>query len=154
MVSQEGPSQPKKRLTRYSDAMATRSHRRCSIKIGVLRNLSKFAGKHLRQVSIFVKLQALGLRPAALLKKRPWHRCFPVNFEKFERTLFLQSTSGRLLLNGKWISFYQKIFKTSKCQEYKLHCSICNFNLSCTHGGINDVRYHVGRDKHKAAKKN
>ena len=25
--------------------------------------------------------------------------CFPVNFEKFIRTTFLQSTSGRLLLN-------------------------------------------------------
>ena len=31
-------------------------------------------------------------------KKRLWHRCFPVNFEKFLRTSFLQNTSGRLLL--------------------------------------------------------
>ena len=38
-----------------------------------------------------------------LLKKRLWHRCFPVNFEKFLRTLFQQSTSGRLLLYmHKW----------------------------------------------------
>ena len=29
-----------------------------------------------------------GLRPATLLKKRPWHRCFPVNFVKFLRTPF------------------------------------------------------------------
>ena len=27
-----------------------------------------------------------------------WHKCFPVNFEKFVRTPFLQNTSGRLLL--------------------------------------------------------
>ena len=33
-----------------------------------------------------------------LWKKRPWHRCFPVNFAKFLRTSFLQNTSGRLLL--------------------------------------------------------
>ena len=33
-----------------------------------------------------------------LLKKRLWHRCFPVNFVKFLRTPFLQNTSGRLLL--------------------------------------------------------
>ena len=26
--------------------------------------------------------------PATLLKKRLWHRCFPVNFAKFLRTLF------------------------------------------------------------------
>ena len=36
--------------------------------------------------------------PATLLKKRPWHRCFPVNFAKFLRTPVLQNTSGRLLL--------------------------------------------------------
>ena len=29
-----------------------------------------------------------GLRPATLLKKRLWHRCFPVNFVKFLKTLF------------------------------------------------------------------
>ena len=33
-----------------------------------------------------------GLRPASLLKKRPWHRCFPLNFAKFLRTPFLQNT--------------------------------------------------------------
>ena len=38
-------------------------------------------------------------RPATLLKKRLWHRCFPVNFAKFLRTRFLQNTSGRLLLD-------------------------------------------------------
>ena len=37
-------------------------------------------------------------RPATLLKKRLWHRCFPVNFVTFLRTPFLQNTSGRLLL--------------------------------------------------------
>ena len=35
-----------------------------------------------------------------LLKKRLWHRCFPVSFAKFLRTPFLQYTSGRLLLYG------------------------------------------------------
>ena len=39
-------------------------------------------------------------RPATLLKKRLWHRCFPVNFAKFLRTPFLQNTSGRLLLKA------------------------------------------------------
>ena len=33
----------------------------------------------------------IGLRPATLLKKWLWHRCFPVNFAKFLR---LQKTSG------------------------------------------------------------
>ena len=44
------------------------------------------------------KKSSTGLRPATLLKKRLWQRCLPVNFAKFLRTPFLQSTSGRLLL--------------------------------------------------------
>ena len=31
------------------------------------------------------------LRPATLLKKRPWHRCFPVNFVKILRTPFYRT---------------------------------------------------------------
>ena len=48
------------------------SHRRCSVRKGVLRHFSKFTGNH--------------LKPETLLKKRLWHRCFPVNFVKFLRT--------------------------------------------------------------------
>ena len=47
------------------------------------------------QVSFLIKLQA---EPATLLKKRLWHRYFPVSFVKFLRTPFLQNTSGCLLL--------------------------------------------------------
>ena len=43
-------------------------------------------------------MQALGLWPATLWKKRLWHKRFPVNFAKFLRTPFLQNTSGWLLL--------------------------------------------------------
>ena len=57
----------------------------------VLRNFKKFTGKHLCQSLFFNKVA--GLRPATLLKKRLWHRCFPVNFVKFLRTPFLQNTS-------------------------------------------------------------
>ena len=59
------------------------SHRRCSVRKGVLRNFSKFRGKHLCQSLFFNK--AAGL-PATLLKKRLWHRCFPMSFVKFLRT--------------------------------------------------------------------
>ena len=60
-------------------------------KKGVLKNFVKFTGKHLCQ-SLFSNKVA-GLKPATLLKKRLWHRCFPVNFATFLRTLFLQDTS-------------------------------------------------------------
>ena len=68
------------------------SHQRCSMKKGVLGNFIKFTGKHLCQSLFFDKVT--GLRPATFLKKRLWHRCFPVNFAKFLRTPFLQNTSG------------------------------------------------------------
>ena len=41
--------------------------------------------------------ESLFNKVATLLKKRLWHRCFPVNFAKFSRAPFLQNTSGRLL---------------------------------------------------------
>ena len=33
-------------------------------------------------------------------KKRPWYKCFPVNFVKFSRTPFLQNKSVRLLFDS------------------------------------------------------
>ena len=83
------------------------SHRRCFMKKSVLRNFTKFTGKHLCQSLFFNKVA--DLRPATVFKKRLWHKCFPVNFVKFLRTPFLQNTSGRLLLSKvfsllkKWI---------------------------------------------------
>ena len=65
------------------------SHQRCSMKKGVLRNFTKFTEKHLCQSLFFNKVA--GLRPATLLKKRLWHRCFPVNFVKFLRTPFCRT---------------------------------------------------------------
>ena len=62
---------------------------------GILENFTKFTGKHLCQGLFFNKV--VGLRPANLLKKRLWHRCFHMNILKFSRTLFWQNTSGRLL---------------------------------------------------------
>ena len=43
------------------------------------------------------------LRPATVLKKGLWHRCFPVNFAKFLRAPFIQNISGRLhLITFHW----------------------------------------------------
>ena len=73
------------------------SHQRCSVRKGVLKNFTIFTGKH------------LCLRPAALLKKRLWHRFFPVNFVKFLRTPFSQNTSGRLLLTYLTVGWLRKV---------------------------------------------
>ena len=60
------------------------SHQRCFVKKVLLKNFSKFTGKHLSQSLYFNKVARR--RPATLLKKRLWHRCFPVNFAKSLRT--------------------------------------------------------------------
>ena len=45
------------------------------------------------RASFLIKLQAWGLRPATLLKKRLWHKYFPVNFVKFLTIPFLHQTN-------------------------------------------------------------
>ena len=62
------------------------SHCKCSIRKGVHRNFSKFTGKHQCQSLFFNKVACL--RPATLLKTRPWLRCFPLNLVKFLEHFF------------------------------------------------------------------
>ena len=58
-------------------------------KVVVLKNFAKFTGTSLYQSPFFNKVA--GLRPATLLTKRFWHRCFPVNFAKSLRKLFTKT---------------------------------------------------------------
>ena len=44
------------------------------------------------RVSFFNKVAGL-LRLVTLLKKKLWHRCFPVNFVKYLRTFFYRTPS-------------------------------------------------------------
>ena len=50
----------------------------------VTKNVAKFTENHLCQ-------SLASLRATTLLKKRLWHRCFPVNFVKFLRTPFYRT---------------------------------------------------------------
>ena len=78
----------------------------------VLKNFTKFTGKLLCQSLLFSKV--VGLRTATLLKKRLWHRFFPVNFVKFLRTPFLPEHLRWLLLKheNKKMSLYIKAAPT------------------------------------------
>ena len=58
-------------------------HWRCCVKKDVLRNFTKFTGKHLYQ-SLFFN------RPATLLKKKLWHRCFPEFCETSKSIFFTE----------------------------------------------------------------
>ena len=66
---------------------------------GYLENFAKFTGEHLCQslfLTVFIRLEALiwKIRKTCnLSKKRLWNRCFPVNFAKFQRTIFFKDLS-------------------------------------------------------------
>ena len=91
----------------------------------VLKNFAKSTGKRLCQSLFFNRV--VGLRSATLLKKKLWHRCFPVNFAKFLRTPFVHKTSGQLLIwttasetsNTKYLEL---IKRRSKVQEKNMSC--------------------------------
>ena len=84
-----------------------RSNRReVFCKKGALRNLAKFTGKH--------PCQSLS---ATLLKKRLWHRCFPVDFAKFLRTLFLIEHLQWLLLT---LDFLKIVFSSMGSRNLQL----------------------------------
>ena len=59
----------------YTEQLYRSSHRRCSVKVKLQLQACKVAG----------------LRPATLLRKRLWRRCFPVNFTIFLRTAFYRT---------------------------------------------------------------
>ena len=68
------------------------SHPRRSVRKIYLRNFAKFTGKHL------------------CLKRKFWHRCFPVNFAKFLKISFLWNTSWRLLVSDITPTLSKSIF--------------------------------------------
>ena len=93
------------------------SQRKCSFKKGVLKIFAKFTGKHLCQ-SLFFNWNFRW----TLLKMRLWHRCLPVNFAKFSRTLFFKEHLRWLLLVERSINKSQEKerIKRSLCINYWL----------------------------------
>ena len=63
--------------TRYCSVCYGNSRPEVFCKKGVLRYFAKFTGKHLTHMT------------CNFIKKRLWHRCFPVSFANFPRAPFL-----------------------------------------------------------------
>ena len=73
----------------------------------VLRNFVKFTEKHLCQSLFFNKIAVL--RPVTLLKKRLWHRYFPMNFANASGGSFCNAVfSG--FANYFFLIFYMKLW--------------------------------------------
>ena len=67
-------------------SLALNRSSRCSVKkvfLEIPQNLQENTS-----ATVFFLNKVTGLRPVTLLKKRLWHMCFLVNFEKFIRTPF------------------------------------------------------------------
>ena len=116
-------------FTMCTTQRSSRSQMFC--KIGVCKNFAKFTEKHLCQ-SLFCD-EVVGIAwSTTLLLKTLQHRCFPVNFPKFLRALFLQNTSRRLLLFlyiFSWgIQEYSKTLKKS-LYEYKTPSEILSIQI-------------------------
>ena len=80
-----------------------------SMKKGVLRSFTKFLRKHLCQ----------NLRPATLLNKRLWHRCFTVNFANTE---YLWTTTCEFINETL-------IFRSSRSQMFFKVSVVKNFAI-------------------------
>ena len=108
------------------------SHQRYSIKIGVLKNFVKFTGKHLCQSLFFNKLA--DLRPITLLKKRIWHRCFPVDFTKFLRTpIFIFYRTALVAAAGIFGWNYKKRSTYKKYSTHEKHSMSQKFSTYRKH---------------------
>ena len=124
------------------------SHQRCSMKKGVLRNSSKFTGKHLRQSLYFNKVEASGLQ--LYWKRDSGTGVFPVNFAKFLRTPLFAEHLWTTALEGWENRVLQKIefFKT---EFYFYSLSI----KACLHRGCFffvekvEQKWHHNWQKHK-----
>ena len=77
-------------LQLFDNANFRSSHRRCSVKKVLLEISQNSQGSTCARDSSATLLKKR-LWPATLFKKRLWHRCSPVNFAKFLRTLFYRT---------------------------------------------------------------
>ena len=89
-----------------------------SLPVVFVRNFAKFTGKH--------QCQSPGPTPATLLKKRPWHNCFSLNFAKFLQTSFVTKHFWWRLLHFNAFQYFVWIAGTAvrKCSTNKV---ILNF---------------------------
>ena len=96
------------------------SDQRCSLKKLFLEISQNPQENTCARDSFLIKLQASGLRPANLLKKRLWHCCFPVYFVKFLRTLFFKEHPWMTASNSRAIPGF-----------FKYHSSLQNLRTKC-----------------------
>ena len=91
----------------------------------VLKNFSKFTGKHLCQSLFFNKVA--GLRPATLLKKKTLAQVFPCEYYKISKNTFSYRTP--LVAASVYSILVWLPFKNKELQFYILYFN--NLKLTC-----------------------
>ena len=113
----------------FDHSRSRSSHQRCSIKKSVLKNFTKFTGKHLCQSLFFNKVA--GLSPSTLLKKR-LAQVFSCEFCEFSKNTFFTEHLWWLLLSlcyshdHSHASFSENIylFKVNS-RNTRIRCELC-----------------------------
>ena len=95
----------------------------------VLRNFTRSTGKQLYHNLFFNKVA--GLSTATSLKKRPWHKCFPVNFAEFLRNFLTEQwllpvivtdivIGGLNIFKGHFIFYFMWFYSDQGCSWSEL----------------------------------
>ena len=106
------------------------SYQRCSMKKGVLREISSNSQEDTcSRVSFSIKLQDLG--------------SFPLNFTKFPSRTFLQNTSGRWLLLDKVCQYTSHGFIRFRIRLTKVWCNFESWQISFWRSSKKNVTYHM-----------
>ena len=74
-----------------------------------------------------------GLWPVTFLKKRLWHRCFPVNYAKFIKRVFYRTRLGTASVQLNFLSnIFQSLRNLSSCFQTCLFISKSKVALVCS----------------------
>ena len=98
-----------------------RSHQRCSLKKGVLKNFTKFTGKHLCQSLFLIKLQAWDLQ---LIEKETLAQVFSCKFWKTCKSTFF---TEHLWTTASSVGTFKVKYSQLKTQENKRNSPCVNF---------------------------
>ena len=123
-------SRLKKVLELIGKTLNRSRHQRCSMKNSVLRNFTKFTGKHLCQILFFYRVA--GLRPATLLKRDSGTSVFLWILWNFQEHLFYRTPWWCSICNipsspPNWAWFWSHL-----CHFYYVtsYCSFATDSLS------------------------
>ena len=112
-----------------------------SMKKGVFRNFTNSQENICIRVCFLIKLQDSDFTLLKFIKKRLYHKYFPVNFTKLPRTLSLQNTNTFGGCFSRCSIAALKLFCNSKEKKdlqnrtfyIKLRTLGCNFTAKCLH---------------------